>query len=147
MLVPSQCINFVIALRPTARQTYRNIQTDLFVRSRNQMRTPESFWLDHHIAHLAHCLIQLVVSAIPMHHQTHAQQQFSSKGNQTPELFSSPSKHNTPTRGIFFKRPRDDPLPHMGLTLPTQNEKITFSELLALEETPNPKTVKKVQQL
>jgi hypothetical protein len=35
----------------------------------------------------------------------------------------------------------------MGLTLPTQNEKITLSELLALEETPNPKTVKKVQQL
>jgi hypothetical protein len=94
-----------------------------------------------------------------MHHQTHAQQQFSSKGNQTPELFSSPSKHtpeefsyspskhNTPTRGIFFKQPRDDPLPHMGLTLPTQKEKITLSELLALEETPNPKTVKKVQQL
>jgi hypothetical protein len=66
----------------------------------------------------------------------------------TPEEFSySPSKHNTPTRGIFFKQPRDDPLPHMGLTLPTQNEKITLSELLALEETPNPKTVKKVQQL
>jgi hypothetical protein len=64
------------------------------------------------------------------------------KATKHQNFFSSPSKHNTPT-----KQPRDDPLPHMGLTLPTQNEKFTLSELLALEETPNPKTMKKVQQL
>jgi hypothetical protein len=66
---------------------------------------------------------------------TKHQNSFFPPSKHTPEELSySPSKHNTPIRGIFFKQPRDDPLPHMGLTLPAQNEKITLSELLALEE-------------